>query len=64
MWIETTCGCVHSRYVVRIERDADGSVLHLTNGQTVKSSVLFDVIDRQLAVVEAIDDDDDSSIPF
>jgi hypothetical protein len=39
-------------------------VLHLPHGQTVKSSVLFDVIDRQLAVVEAIDDDDDSSIPF
>jgi hypothetical protein len=64
-WIPTTCGgAVNASYVVRVERDGDGSILHLTNGKSVKSSLTFDVIDGQLVVIDPLDDDDDQAIPF
>ena len=62
-WIATTCGAVNASYVVRVERDSDGSmILHLTNGKSVKSPMLFDVVDGELTMIDPADDDD--SIPF
>jgi hypothetical protein len=61
-WIPTTCGAVNSRYVIRIVRDADGSVLHLSNGDKVRSNLSFTVLDGELLPIEP--DDDDSDIPF
>jgi hypothetical protein len=60
-------GCVNAAYVVRIVRDVDGSILHLTDGTTVRSFQQFDVVDGQLTVIEPDDDDDledDDTIPF
>jgi hypothetical protein len=57
MWIETTTGAINSRYVIRVERDKDGTVLHLVDGTTARSPMLFDVVNGQLAVIEPIDDD-------
>jgi hypothetical protein len=62
MWLPTINGAVNATYVVRIERIGDGSILHLTNGSTVRSTVLFEVIDGQLTVIEP--DDGDMDIPF
>lgn len=60
-WIPTTCGAVNASYVVNVERDSDGSILHLTNGKSVKSPMLFDVVDGELTMIDPTDDD---SIPF
>jgi hypothetical protein len=62
VWIETTTGAVNERYLVRIERTTHGTVLHLVNGQTVKTPLAFDVVDGRLVVAEP--DDDDSDVPF
>jgi hypothetical protein len=59
VWIATTCGAVNSAYVIRIERDTDGTVLHLTDGSTARSSLQFSVLDGQLIPIEPVDDDDE-----
>jgi hypothetical protein len=63
-WILTDEGCVNSAYVIKIVRDSDGSVLHLRDGTTARSSLQFDVIGDQLIPIEPLDDDDESAIPF
>jgi hypothetical protein len=63
-WITTTCGAVNERHVIRVEHTDTGSLLHLVNGQTVKSPLTFDVLDGKLVVIDPTDDDSDDSCPF
>ena len=58
----TVDGCANSRYVIRVVHDADGSIIDLSVGTTVRSNLLFDVLDGELAQIEPLDDDGD--IPF
>jgi len=62
-WIPTTDGGVSDAFVIRFVRDADGIVLHMTDGSTVRSTAMFDVVDGELVVVDPVDDDDDDC-PF
>ena len=61
-WLPTVDGAVNAAYVIRIVRDAEGSILHLTTGDTVRSNLTFEIIDGELMPIEP--DDDDSDIPF
>jgi hypothetical protein len=64
MWIKTLYGWCNSAYVVRIERDNGGSLLHLIDGSVVRSNLLFDVDDNgKLEMIEP-DDDDWEDCPF
>jgi len=63
VWIPTKAGAVNSRYVIQIIRDADGCILHMVDGTTVRSAMMFGISDdgrlRPLP-----DLDDDSDVPF
>jgi hypothetical protein len=63
MWIETLYGACNSAYVIRLERDNGGTLLHLIDGSVVRSNLLFDVVDGKLELIEP-DDDSDSDCPF
>jgi hypothetical protein len=47
---------LNAHYVIRLERDSDGTVLHLTNGSTVRSTAMLEVVDGKLTVIEPTDD--------
>ncbi|WP_143199514.1 hypothetical protein [Bradyrhizobium sp. NAS80.1] len=57
-WLQTVDGAVNSDFVIRLQRDADGTVLHLSNGDVVRSSTMFQVVDGELVETPPIDDDD------
>ena len=63
-WIPTIDGCVNADFVIRVERTSDGSILHLTDGTTVKSSVMFEIVKGELVPIEPVYDFDDEDVPF
>jgi hypothetical protein len=62
-WIPTTYGAVSERFIIRIERDDNGSLLFLTDGSKARTPLLFDVVDGELQMIEP-DDDSGSDVPF
>jgi hypothetical protein len=59
-WIATVDGAANVAYVARIVRDAEGVVLHMADGNTVKSSAMFEIVDGELRQIEL----DDDAVPF
>jgi hypothetical protein len=62
-WLPTVDGAVNGCFVVRIVQDADGTVLHLMDGGTVRSTAMFQVVGGELTVI-ASNCDEDEDIEF